>query len=199
MKTAYKLTLLALIMGAASIFASRVSTAQKAVAPPATPPVVAATLADLKPLSTQKLPVNAQVDKVVVHKAKRVLSVYQKGVLLKQYPVSLGFNPVGHKQFEGDGRTPEGVYTLDWRNPKSLAYLSLHINYPNAQDVQYAKQHGHSAGGDVMVHGLWNTFKGLDPARIKADWTNGCVAVSNADMDELWRAVPDGTVIELLP
>lgn len=156
-------------------------------------------LADLKPKSTKKLADGVVIDKVLVQKSIRTMSVYQKGVLLKQYTVSLGFNPIGHKQAEGDGRTPEGIYRLDWRNPKSAAYLSFHINYPNEKDKQVAQKLGVSPGGDIMVHGLYNSFKGIDPARIKADWTNGCVAVSNAEMDELWRAIPDGTLIEIQP
>ncbi len=158
-----------------------------------------ASLASLKPKSNKKLPANAKVDRVLVEKSARTMSVYQQGVLLKQYTVSLGFTPKGHKQVEGDGKTPEGIYQLDWRNPNSIAYLSFHINYPNAKDRAHAAALGVSPGGEIMVHGLYNAWKDMNPARIKADWTNGCVAVSNADMDELWRAVPDGPTIEIRP
>jgi murein L,D-transpeptidase YafK len=140
-----------------------------------------------------------KADRVLVLKAARELHLYKNDVLLKKYHVNLGFNPIGDKVQEGDGRTPEGQYIIVWRNPKSAAYRSLHISYPNQSDIQAAKKLGVSPGGDIMIHGLYNGWDNTDIPRIQPDWTYGCVAVSNAEMDELWRVVDDGTPIEIRP
>jgi murein L,D-transpeptidase YafK len=122
-----------------------------------------------------------------------------KNKLLKTYRVSLGGDPTGTKQFEGDGKTPEGNYTIDRRNSDSSCHLALHISYPAASDVSRANAVGKSPGGDIMIHGLRNGFGWLGRWHRFRDWTAGCVAVTNAEMDELWRAVPEGTDVVIQP
>jgi murein L,D-transpeptidase YafK len=114
--------------------------------------------------------------------------------VLRSYRIALGREPAGHKRCEGDGRTPEGRYTIDRRNPNSRYHLSLHISYPNSADRERAQSQGLDPGGDIMIHGL---KPGVDhPA---SDWTEGCIAVTDAEMDEIWRMVADGTPVEILP
>jgi murein L,D-transpeptidase YafK len=142
---------------------------------------------------------NAPADLVVVHKAARRLELYQGGVLLRSFVVSLGSHPAGPKREEGDGRTPEGEYRIDYRKADSSFYRALHISYPGPADVAAARSRGVSPGGLVMIHG---TKSGLTPrqaARLPADWTDGCIAVTDREMDEIWRAVPDGTKIVITP
>ena len=144
------------------------------------------------------------IDEVRVYKAQRQVQVLQKGVVIKTYAMRLGFAPIGHKTTEGDGKTPEGSYTLDWRNPNSQFYKSLHISYPNANDKAQARARGVSAGGDVMIHGSSNLPQGKPQQAMydylpREDWTHGCVAVSNQDMDELWAHVKNGTKIVIYP
>ena len=144
------------------------------------------------------------IDEVRVYKAKRQVQVLQNGTVIKTYAMRLGFAPIGHKTTEGDGKTPEGSYTLDWRNPNSLFYKSLHISYPNANDTAQAQARGVSAGGDVMIHGSSNLPQGKPQQALydylpREDWTHGCVAVSNQDMDELWANVKNGTKIAIYP
>lgn len=145
-----------------------------------------------------------EIDRVEVYKSKRLLQVLDDGKVIKIYKMRLGFAPTGHKTTEGDGKTPEGKYVLDWRNPNSQFYKSLHISYPNAHDLAQAKMRGVSAGGDVMIHGSAKNLGGSAGQPLygympKADWTWGCIAVSNQDMDELWQNVKDGTEIEIFP
>ena len=156
---------------------------------------------------TTALSINWQqvtIDEVHVYKAQRQVQVLQKGVVIKTYAMRLGFAPIGHKTTEGDGKTPEGSYTLDWRNPNSQFYKSLHISYPNANDKAQARARGVSAGGDVMIHGSSNLPQGKPQQAMydylpREDWTHGCVAVSNQDMDELWANVKNGTKIGIYP
>ena len=144
-------------------------------------------------VSTAQTPL---ADHVVVDKTARTLKLYANRQALHVIgDIQLGDAPVGHKRFQGDERTPEGRYRIDWGNPDSAYYLSLHISYPNAADEAYAAAHGRSAGGMIMIHGQPNGMAG----RMRGDWTDGCIAVSNAEMDLLWDAVPDGTVIDILP
>jgi len=107
--------------------------------------------------------------------------------VLRTYRIALGREPVGAKRQEGDGRTPEGRYRVDWRNPQSKYHLSLHISYPEAADAERAKAEGVEPGGEIMIHG-WR-------AEAEGDWTQGCIAVRNEEMDEIWRLVPDGTAV----
>ncbi|MDG9667054.1 L,D-transpeptidase family protein [Hahella sp. CR1] len=141
------------------------------------------------------------VDKVQVKKASRLLILLKEGKPLRVYPIALGDKPLGHKQFEGDERTPEGTYSLDWRNPNSAFHKSIHVSYPNDQDVEFAKSQGREPGGMIMIHGWPNGFN-HDRDSIwlyEFDWTDGCIAVNNQAMDEIWSLVPDGTPIEILP
>lgn len=142
------------------------------------------------------------VDRVVVYKAERILYLCQGDSILKGYGIALGKNPKGHKQRRGDKRTPEGRYVLDWRNPNSKFYLSIRISYPNEADKKRAAKKGVPPGGDIMLHGfpngatdsIWSRYRFLT-----RDWTDGCIAVSNDAMDEIWASVKDGTPIEIFP
>lgn len=145
------------------------------------------------------LPLEARADRVVVKKSARELQLLRAGTVLKTYSVSLGGQPVGPKRQEGDQRTPEGEFLLDWRNPQSSYHLSLHVSYPTAADVERARRDGVSPGGEIMVHGLPNGMGWIGRWHRLRDWTAGCVAVTNPEIREIWRAVPDGTPITILP
>lgn len=135
-------------------------------------------------------------DYLVVDKSERLLIAYRGGRPIKAYRgLQFGDAPMGHKRFQGDERTPEGVYTIDTRNPQSRFHLSLRISYPNRQDRAFASQYGRSAGGDIFIHGQ-PTGR---PGRMRGDWTDGCIALTNAEIEELWQIVPDGTPIEIRP
>ena len=136
-----------------------------------------------------------EVTQVQVHKGDRKMYLFHHDRVLKSYDIGLGFAPEGHKQFEGDERTPEGRYVIDYGNPQSSYYLSLHISYPNAADRAYAKARGRSPGGLIFIHGQPNGYDG----RVPGDWTDGCIALTNAEITELWTLVPDGTPIEIRP
>lgn len=141
-----------------------------------------------------------KVNLIVVEKSKRQLSVYNNHEKLKTYKISLGKNPIGHKQFEGDGKTPEGIYYIDGKNPKSRYFLNLGISYPNEKDKEYAAKYNKSAGGDIKIHGLPNGFSMAKPLfDIYGDWTQGCIAVSNEDIAELYEIIDIGTKIEIKP
>lgn len=114
--------------------------------------------------------------------------------IVRSYRVALGRDPSGHKRREGDGRTPEGCYVIDRRNPKSAYHLSLHISYPGEGDLERARECGVDPGGDIMIHGAPN-----DGTPREGDWTQGCIAVFNAEIEEIWSLVADGTPIEILP
>ncbi|ENX39166.1 L,D-transpeptidase family protein [Acinetobacter sp. NIPH 2100] len=151
----------------------------------------------------QQLKQSKPVTSIEVFKSKRILQLKHQQEVIRSYPMRLGFDPIGHKQFEGDGKTPEGVYSIDWRNPQSAYYKSLHISYPNQEDRAYAKQHQRSAGGDVMIHGSVPTQVTSIPTSAgympRKDWTLGCIAVTNSDMDEIWQLVSDHTSIIIHP
>lgn len=138
-------------------------------------------------------------DRVVVYKGERKLVLLSRGQEIRSYKVALGGEPVGPKTRSGDHRTPEGVYILDSRNPNSHYYKAFHISYPSPKDVATAKKQGVSPGGDVMVHGLPKTYAWVGKAHSLHDWTDGCIAVTNEEMDELWKLVPVGTPIEIKP
>lgn len=139
-----------------------------------------------------------KADKVLVLKSKRQLMLMRGGRVLKTYRISLGSNPNGHKLRRGDGRTPEGRYIIDGRNPRSRFTLSLHVSYPSAADKASARKRGVHPGGNIMIHGLPNGRTANWSERL-TDWTAGCIAVSNAQIREIWHAVPDGTPIEIRP
>ena len=138
-----------------------------------------------------------KVDRVVVKKSESTLYLMKNKKIIKQYKVSFGAEPKGHKQQEGDEKTPEGNYTLDYKNSKSGYYKSIHLSYPNKKDKQKAKKLGVSAGGDIMIHGQKNGFSLLYFLTKWFNWTNGCMAVSNKEMDEIWNLVKVGTPIEI--
>ena len=140
-----------------------------------------------------------KIDNVVVSKHDRTLTLLSKGKAIRSYRISLGGQPLGHKQQEGDHKTPEGHYILDRRNPKSKFYKSIHISYPNEEDRKRAAARGVSPGGDIMLHGLPNGFGWLKDAHLSLDWTDGCIAVTDKEMDEIWELVPNGTPIEINP
>lgn len=138
-------------------------------------------------------------DRVVVLKRERTLQLWSHGKIIKTYKVALGGNPTGAKTQQGDHKTPEGVYVLDARNAHSQFYKSLHISYPNARDRTAARAKGVSPGGDVFVHGLPNGYRAVGAAHRLRDWTDGCIAVTDEEIDEIWAAVPDRTPIEIKP
>ena len=146
-----------------------------------------------------RLPANAHADKILVLKKERTLSLLDHDKLLKTYKVALGGEPVGAKVQQGDHKTPEGRYVIDRRNEHSHYYRALHISYPNANDRANAENLGKPPGGDIMIHGLPNGYGWLGSAHRLRDWTDGCIAVTNEEMDEIWRAVADGTPIEINP
>ena len=140
------------------------------------------------------------IDKLIVEKSKREMHAYQNGQLVKTYPIALGKNPIGHKQFEGDKKTPEVVYTIDDRNPNSSYHKNLGVSYPNERDVAFAKAHGKSAGGLIKIHGIKNGMGDIIGERhLLSDWTDGCIAVTDREMDELFDKVKLGSPIEILP
>jgi len=140
-----------------------------------------------------------QVDKVLVLKAKRRMHLLRRGQILRTYQVSLGRTPSGKKVRQGDGKTPEGWYILDTRNPRSKFYRSMHVSYPNETDRARARAMGVSPGGAIMIHGEPNHLQNIGFNGKGVDWTEGCIAVTNREMDEIWNAVPDGTPIEIRP
>ena len=140
-----------------------------------------------------------QADKVVVDKSDRKLYLLRQERIVAEYPVKLGLNPYGHKQQEGDFRTPEGRYTLNRRNPRSEFFLAIQVSYPSREDAAWAKENGWSPGGLIMIHGQPNVPK--RPAEFYAgrDWTDGCIALSNADMVDVWLRTSVGLPIEIRP
>lgn len=161
--------------------------------------VLGGTLAWANVPDSAPLPAGAAADRVVVDKSERTLTLVRDGRPLKTYRVSLGGAPEGHKRREGDERTPEGRYVLDGRKEDSAAYRSLHVSYPDARDRARAREAGVPPGGAVMVHGLWNGLGWLGKLHRLHDWTDGCVAVTNWEMDEIMAAVRDSTPIEIRP
>ena len=143
--------------------------------------------------------VSAKADQVLVLKGERRLLLLRAGEVLRSYRVALGWDPTGPKQSQGDGRTPEGRYELDWRNPESKFYRAIHISYPAPSDLARARDQGLSPGGNIMIHGLPNDLEIIGSDHAKWDWTEGCIAVTNAEMDEIWSYVDDGTPIEIRP
>ena len=138
-----------------------------------------------------------EVDHILVAKAARTMTLYGvDGSVRVIDHVQLGGDPVGQKHFEGDRRTPEGRFTIDYGNPNSAYHLALHISYPRASDTAYAASRGRSAGGLIMIHGQPNEWP---VGRVPGDWTDGCIALSDEQIEALWQAVPDGTEIVIVP
>lgn len=138
-------------------------------------------------------------DRVIVLKKERTLQLVSHGRVIKTYKVALGSDPIGAKTRQGDHKTPEGVYILDFRNAHSKFYKAIHISYPSARDRSAAREQGVSPGGDVFLHGLPNGYGYVGSAHRMKDWTDGCIAVTDAEIDEIWAAVADGTPIEIRP
>jgi murein L,D-transpeptidase YafK len=138
-------------------------------------------------------------DKVLIEKEKRRLTLLSKGEVIKTYKIALGGNPVGPKERQGDNKTPEGIYIIDSRNSNSGYHLSLHISYPNEIDRMRAKELGVSPGGDIMIHGIKNGFSMVGASHAEVDWTKGCIAVTNQEMEEIYKFVPIGTTVEIRP
>lgn len=145
------------------------------------------------------LPQGTTIDRILVEKSARKLSVFAGGRKLKSYPVALGRNPVGPKQEEGDLKTPEGVYAIDYRNPKSDYHLALHVSYPSEQDSARAAARGVNAGFDIMIHGIRNGDGWVGAFHRLHDWTAGCIALTDEEIEELYRVTPDGTPVEIRP
>lgn len=139
-----------------------------------------------------------KASRILVDKSERTLVLFSSGQPIRSYPVSLGRNPVGHKRYEGDKRTPEGIYIIDGKNPDSAFHLSLHISYPNERDKRIARERGWDPGGAIVIHGL-PTGLIKASAKYEQDWTDGCIAVSNAAIEEIWDLVDEGTLIEITP
>jgi len=141
-------------------------------------------------------------DKVIIKKSTRMLYLSQQGEIYKKYHISLGQIPDGAKEFEGDMKTPEGAYSLDWRQLSRTYNKSIHLSYPNSKDKAHAKKAGRSAGGMIMIHGTplnWSLSPLGDWMPMLLDWTDGCIAMSNDDMEEVWERTKNGTPIVIVP
>ena len=141
----------------------------------------------------------APADKVLIEKKERRLTLLSKGEVIKSYKIALGGNPVGPKERQGDNKTPEGTYFIDSRNRNSDYHLSLHISYPNEKDKMRAKELGVSPGGDIMIHGIKNGLAWVGASHAGIDWTKGCIAVTDQEMEEIYKLVPNGTIVEIRP
>jgi len=151
---------------------------------------------NLRPPTAESLPA---VDRVVVRKSERRLLLMHGGNVVRAYHVQLGLNPVGQKERSGDFRTPEGYYRLERRNARSDYFLSIKVSYPNEADLKRARTHHWDTGGSIMIHGLPNYLKHEPEYYENHDWTDGCIALSNADMTEFWMLIPDDVPIDILP
>jgi hypothetical protein len=138
-------------------------------------------------------------DSIVVEKSRRTMTLYKQGAPVRIYFVALGQNPLGDKVGLGDNRTPEGLYYIAGHNPASKYHLSLRVSYPNEQDIAEARARGVPTGGDIMIHGLPHGFESVGAEHRQRDWTNGCIAVTNAEIEEIWSAIPDGAAIYIKP
>ena len=145
------------------------------------------------------LPAGTTIDRILVEKAARKLSIFRDDKKLKSYRVALGRNPIGAKEQEGDMKTPEGLYWIDWRNPESDYHLSLHVSYPSDADNARAAERDVNAGFDIMIHGIRNGGGWIGAFHRLHDWTAGCIALTDEEIEELYRATPDWTPIEIKP
>ncbi|MBA4490558.1 L,D-transpeptidase family protein [Paracoccus sp. S1E-3] len=161
------------------------------VAPDPTPPVARPQPPDLSQ------PLRGKIDRILIEKGARRLTAYQDGKRVREYRIALGFAPAGDKVMQGDGKTPEGVYKIDRRNDRSKFHLSLGIDYPRPEDRARAKKGGYNPGGDIFIHGQPNQIAA--GYRVKGDWTEGCVAIDNPQIEELFAATPLGTEVEIRP
>lgn len=142
-------------------------------------------------------PLTGTVDRIVIEKAARRMQLYQDGKVVRTYRIALGFTPEGDKQRQGDGKTPEGEFTIDRRNSESAFHLSVGLDYPRPKDRARAAKGGYSPGGDIFIHGQPNALP--EGFKLKGDWTAGCIALTNAEMREVWAVTPIGTKVEIRP
>jgi len=138
-------------------------------------------------------------NRIVIHKAARRMELLKDGKIIHTYKIALGGSPVGRKEKQGDQKTPEGVYTIDSRNATSHYHKSLHVSYPNTADRAHAKKLGVDPGGDIYIHGIGKEYGWLGAAHALHDWTLGCIAVTNDEIDEIWKLVANGTPVEIRP
>jgi murein L,D-transpeptidase YafK len=138
-------------------------------------------------------------DRIIIKKEKRTLTLYQQGQKIKTYKIALGSSPEGPKERQGDGKTPEGIYKIDSRKLNSQFHRSLRVSYPNESDRKRAKKLGVNPGGDIMIHGLPNGRGWVGAKHRLYDWTNGCIAVTDEEIEEVWKLVPIGTTVEIRP
>jgi len=171
---------------------------------PAKPPPDRVAMLDKKPRQLPPLPgetlsPNNLANRILVEKKARRLTLFRNDKPLKSYEIALGRQPEGPKRFQNDNKTPEGLYQISFRKKNSEYHRALRISYPSPADVAFAAKQHRSAGGDIMIHGLPKGMDWLDSAHRLRDWTAGCIAVTNTEIEEIWRAVPDGTPIEIRP
>jgi murein L,D-transpeptidase YafK len=138
-------------------------------------------------------------DSIVVEKQRRRLTLYQLGIPVRTYAIALGKQPQGDKLQIGDNRTPEGLFYIDYKNPDSRYHMALHISYPDAAHIAKSRAAHAKPGGDIMIHGLPDAYKDVGEKHAAYDWTEGCIAVTNIQIDEIWRAVPRGSPIQIKP
>ncbi len=150
-------------------------------------------------LDAQQPASTAMADRILVLKKQRTLQLLRGPTVLRSYKIALGGEPVGPKTCQGDHRTPEGQYTVDRRKADSRFHRALHVSYPNEADRRRAAASGCAPGGDIMIHGLPNGYGWIGRAHRLKDWTDGCVAVTDEEIEEIWRLVPDGTPVEIRP
>jgi len=146
-----------------------------------------------------EVPPLVDVDKILIEKNAHRMTLFSKGTPLRVYQIALGEGGMEPKLREGDKRTPEGRYFIEGRNANSAFYRSLRISYPNARDRAFAADRGASPGGDIMIHGIKNGYGWMGATHREIDWTQGCIAVTNEEMAEIWDGVADGTLVEILP
>lgn len=166
-------------------------------APPVRPDPVPPVSRPERPATDPGQALRGNIDRILIEKGARRLTVYQDGKRVREYPIALGFTPAGDKVKQGDGKTPEGIYKIDRRNDRSKFHLSLGIDYPKPEDRARARKGGYSPGGDIFIHGQPNQI--AEGYRVKGDWTEGCVAIDNHQIDELFAATPIGTEVEIRP
>lgn len=166
------------------------------------PVLLGCSSATRKPAEPPRLPppvLPVKADRLLVEKSRHLLTVYRQGQVLASFPVALGREPVGPKTCQGDNRTPEGLYAVLQHQSKSAFHRALRLSYPSAADYERARRQGCKPGGDIVIHGLENGYGWVGTAHRSADWTSGCIAVTNEEMDQLWSWVPDGTIVEIRP
>ena len=146
---------------------------------------------------TAHLPIGSKADSIVVEKGQRTLTLLKNGAVLKTYHISLGKSPAGKKEKEGDQKTPEGIYHIIAHNPSSSFHRALRVSYPKQEDIDRAQMIGAKPGSDIMVHGMMNGFGFIGRVQSFVDWTAGCIALTNSEIEEIYDAVPDGTEIEI--